>query len=96
MKWSRPILRYSYPIICMEGLRKTTKDFRQGSWFLGRDSNPEPPEHKAGVPTTAFGPSGDARIFLPASEPRMALGTAGCSLHLSSMFEKVGIGYCFI
>jgi hypothetical protein len=38
--------------ICLEGLRKTTKNLSQDSRSPGRDLNPGPPEYKAGVLTT--------------------------------------------
>jgi hypothetical protein len=44
------ILRY-YPGLCLEGLRKTTRNLRQDSWSPSRDLNPEPPEHEVGVLT---------------------------------------------
>jgi hypothetical protein len=45
-KWRN--LRY-YLSICSEGLRKTTKNLVQDSRSPGRDLNPWPPEHEAGV-----------------------------------------------
>jgi hypothetical protein len=42
------ILRY-YPDIRLEVPRKSTKNFSQGSWSSGRDSNPGPPEYEAGL-----------------------------------------------
>jgi hypothetical protein len=50
-KRSCPDLRY-YPVICLEGLRKTTKNLSQDRRSLGRDLNPGPPEYEAGVLTT--------------------------------------------
>jgi hypothetical protein len=44
-------LRY-YPDICIEGLRKPTKNISQDSRSSGRDLKPGPPENKAGVLTT--------------------------------------------
>jgi hypothetical protein len=44
----RPNLRY-YPSICMEGLRKTTKNLSQNSRCPGRDLNSWSPEYKEGV-----------------------------------------------
>jgi hypothetical protein len=38
--------------ICLEGLRKTTKNLSQDSRSPGRDLNPGPPEYEAGVLTT--------------------------------------------
>jgi hypothetical protein len=40
-----------YPDICMEGLRKITKDLSLNSRSPGRDLNPRPPEFEAGVLT---------------------------------------------
>jgi hypothetical protein len=51
-KRSRHNLRY-YPRICVEVLRKTTKNLIRDVWFLGRDLNPGPPEHGTGVVTTS-------------------------------------------
>jgi hypothetical protein len=42
------ILRH-YPSICLEGLRKTTKNLSQDSRPPGRDLNPAPPEYESGV-----------------------------------------------
>jgi hypothetical protein len=47
-KQSWPNLRY-YPGICLEGLRKTTKNLTQDNRSPGRDLNPGPPEYEAGV-----------------------------------------------
>jgi hypothetical protein len=41
-KWLWPNLRY-YPGICLEELRKTTKNLSQDSQSLGRGLNPGPP-----------------------------------------------------
>jgi hypothetical protein len=49
-KLSPPNLR-SYPGICLEGLRKTTKTLIQDSRSQGRDLNPVPPEYEAGLLT---------------------------------------------
>jgi hypothetical protein len=46
-----PVLRY-YPGICLEGLRKTTKNLSQNNQFPGRDFNPGPPEYEIRVLTT--------------------------------------------
>jgi hypothetical protein len=46
-----PNFRY-YLGICLEGLRKTTKNLSQVSRSPGRDLNPGPPEYEAGVLTT--------------------------------------------
>jgi hypothetical protein len=58
MNWKRcrrkrpwPNLRYS-PVICLEGLRKNTKNLSQDSRCPGRDLNLGPPEYEAGVLTT--------------------------------------------
>jgi hypothetical protein len=48
---SRPNLR-NYTDICLEVLRKTTKDFCQDIRSPGRDLNPGPPEYEAGMLTT--------------------------------------------
>jgi hypothetical protein len=37
--------------VCLEGLRKTTRTFRQDSRSPGRDLNPGPPEYKGGMLT---------------------------------------------
>jgi hypothetical protein len=50
-KRSWPNLRY-YPGICLEGLRKATKNFSQDSRSPGRDLNSGPPEYEAGMLTT--------------------------------------------
>jgi hypothetical protein len=50
-KRSWPNLRY-YSGICLEGLRKTTKNLSQDSRSPGRDLDPGPPEYEAGVLTT--------------------------------------------
>jgi hypothetical protein len=42
-------LKY-YPVIRLEGMGKTKKVLRQDSRYLGRDSNPLPPEYTAGIP----------------------------------------------
>jgi hypothetical protein len=44
--------RRYYPGICLEGLRKTTKNLSQDSQSLGQDLNPGPPKYNAGVLTT--------------------------------------------
>jgi hypothetical protein len=44
-KRSWPNLRY-YPGICLEGLRKTTKNLSQDNRSPGRDLNPGPPEYE--------------------------------------------------
>jgi hypothetical protein len=58
MKWkgwerklSWPNLKY-YPGICLEGLRKTTKNIGQDSRSPGPDLNSGPPEYEAGVLAT--------------------------------------------
>jgi hypothetical protein len=38
--------------MCLEGLRKTTKNVDQDSLSPGGDLNPGPAEYEAGVPTT--------------------------------------------
>jgi hypothetical protein len=50
-KRSWPNLRY-YPSICLEGLRKTTKNLSQDTRSPVRDLNPGPPEYEEGVLTT--------------------------------------------
>jgi hypothetical protein len=50
-KRSWPNLRY-YPDICLEGLRKKTKNLSQFIRSPGRDLNPGPPEYEAEVLTT--------------------------------------------
>jgi hypothetical protein len=45
------ILRY-YPGICLEGLRKITKNLSQDNQCQGTDMNPGPSEHEVGVSTT--------------------------------------------
>jgi hypothetical protein len=50
-KQSWPNSRH-YPGICVEGLRKATKNLSQNSPSPGQNINPEPPEHEAGVLTT--------------------------------------------
>jgi hypothetical protein len=50
-KRSWPNLRL-YPRICLEGLRKTTKNLSQDSRYPGRDLKPGPPEYEAGALTT--------------------------------------------
>jgi hypothetical protein len=50
-KLSWPILRY-YPSICLEGLRKTTKNLNHDSRSAGQYFDPWPPEYEAGVLTT--------------------------------------------
>jgi hypothetical protein len=47
-KRSWPNLRY-YPNICLEDLRKSTKNLSQDSRYPGWDLNPGPPEYDAGV-----------------------------------------------
>jgi hypothetical protein len=47
-KMARPVL-WQNPITFMEGLRKPTKTFSQGSRHLGRDSSPRHPEYEVGV-----------------------------------------------
>jgi hypothetical protein len=51
--WKRSwtYLRY-YPGLCLEGLRKTMKNFNECRRSPGRDFNPEPPEYRAGVLAT--------------------------------------------
>jgi hypothetical protein len=41
-----PNLRY-YPGICLEGLRKTTDNRSQNSWYPDQDTNQAPPECKS-------------------------------------------------
>jgi hypothetical protein len=43
---------WDYPSICLEGLRKTTKNLSQDSQSLGWDLNHGPPKYEAGVLTT--------------------------------------------
>jgi hypothetical protein len=47
-KWAWPNLRY-YPGICLEGLRKATKNASQNNRSAGRDLNPGPPVYEAEV-----------------------------------------------
>jgi hypothetical protein len=58
-KWSWPNLR-SNPGICIEGLRKTTKNLSQDSWSPGRDLNTGPPKYEAGNKC-------GAGVFIPSS-----------------------------
>jgi hypothetical protein len=51
MKQSWSNLRY-YPGICMEVLRKITKDLNQGNWSPGLDLKPRFPKYEAEVTTT--------------------------------------------
>jgi hypothetical protein len=50
-KWKRswPNLR-KYPCICLEGMRKITKNLSQNSQYLGQDSNRMPLEYKLEAP----------------------------------------------
>jgi hypothetical protein len=48
------ILKY-YSGICLEELKKTTKDLSQDSRSPDRDFNPGPPEYEAGMLTMRFG-----------------------------------------
>jgi hypothetical protein len=48
----RGLIFFNYPIICLEELRKTTKNLSQDNQSLGRDLNARPPEYDAGVLTT--------------------------------------------
>jgi hypothetical protein len=48
----RVLILRNNPVICLEGLRKTTKNFSQYSCYLGRDMNPGSPEYEAGVLAT--------------------------------------------
>jgi hypothetical protein len=50
-KRSWPNLRF-YPRICLEGLRKATKNLSQDNWSPGEDLKPGPPEYEAGMLTT--------------------------------------------
>jgi hypothetical protein len=57
MTWKEYVKRHLsllwyYPVICLEGLAKTTKDVSQESMSPGRDLNPEPPEYEARLPIT--------------------------------------------
>jgi len=40
-----------YPGICLEGLRKTTKNFSQDSQHTGWDLSPGPPKYQTGMLT---------------------------------------------
>jgi hypothetical protein len=48
----RGLILRSHPIICLEGLWKTTKNLSQNSRCPGRYLNPGPTEYEAGVPAT--------------------------------------------
>jgi hypothetical protein len=41
-------LRY-FPIICLDGMRKTTESLSQDSWYPGQDLNQASPKYKTRV-----------------------------------------------
>jgi hypothetical protein len=62
-----PNFRY-YPCFSLERLRKTTKTLSQYSRSPGRDLNPGPPKHEAGVFTTRPRRSASGRLMQTKAE----------------------------